>query len=93
MLTTLKNLGVTDTTLAVVRKDLLTEVPPTSFLHAVGVWSPPTILNWPVIAKNNSLYNTMVGLSQIKDIALWLTQGAANLFDLDFKAGHRFSRS
>lgn len=41
------------------RKDLLTNIPPPSFLHAVGVWSPPTILNWSVIAKNNSLYNTM----------------------------------
>ena len=69
----MKNLGITDTTLAVIRKDLLTEVPPTSFLHAVGVWSPPTILNWPVIAKNNSLYNTMVSLSQENDIVLCLT--------------------
>ncbi|MCJ1464733.1 Phosphoserine transaminase [Pseudocyphellaria aurata] len=54
-----KNLGITDITLAIVRKDLLTEVPPASFLHAVGVWSPPTIMNWSIIAKNNSLYNTM----------------------------------
>ena len=43
----------------IVRKDLLTTVPSSPFLHALGIWSPPTILNWPVIAKNNSLYNTM----------------------------------
>lgn len=46
-------------TLVIVRKDILSSQPPSSFLHALGVWSPPTILNWPVIAKNNSLFNTM----------------------------------
>ena len=54
-----KNIGITDVTLVIVRKDILATVPSASFLHAVGIWSPPTILNWPVIAKNNSLYNTM----------------------------------
>lgn len=41
------------------RKDILAERPPVSFLHAIGVWSPPVVFNWSVIAKNNSLYNTM----------------------------------
>ncbi|KAI4121199.1 MAG: hypothetical protein LQ338_006498 [Usnochroma carphineum] len=54
-----KNVGITDVTLVIVRKELLSSHPSSSFLHAVGVWSPPTILSWPVIAKNNSLYNTM----------------------------------
>ncbi|KAI4188350.1 MAG: hypothetical protein LQ346_005327 [Caloplaca aetnensis] len=54
-----KNIGITDVTLVIVRKDILSCQPPPSFLHAVGVWSPPTIFSWPVIAKNNSLYNTM----------------------------------
>ncbi|KAL8668923.1 MAG: hypothetical protein Q9168_006465 [Polycauliona sp. 1 TL-2023] len=54
-----KNIGITDVTLLIVRKDILSTQPPASFLHAVGVWSPPTILNWSIIAKNNSLYNTM----------------------------------
>ncbi|KAI4269842.1 MAG: hypothetical protein L6R35_006661 [Caloplaca aegaea] len=54
-----KNVGITDVTLVIVRKDILSLQPPSSFLHAVGVWSPPTILSWPVVAKNNSLYNTM----------------------------------
>lgn len=54
-----KNIGITDITLVILRKDILAARPPASFLHAVGVWSPPTILNWSVMAKNNSLYNTM----------------------------------
>lgn len=54
-----KNIGITDVTLVIIRKDLLTTVPSSSFLHAVGVWSPPVVLSFPVIAKNNSLYNTM----------------------------------
>lgn len=54
-----KNIGITDVTLVIVRKDILSCQPSSAFLHAVGVWSPPTILSWPVIAKNNSLYNTM----------------------------------
>ncbi|KAL8728559.1 MAG: hypothetical protein Q9166_005292 [cf. Caloplaca sp. 2 TL-2023] len=54
-----KNIGITDVTLVIVRKDLVSTHPPPSFLHAVGVWSPPSILSWPIIAKNNSLYNTM----------------------------------
>lgn len=54
-----KNIGITDITLVIVRKDLLTLQPPPAFLHAVGIWSPPTILHWPTIAKNASLYNTL----------------------------------
>ncbi|CAF9916141.1 Phosphoserine transaminase [Imshaugia aleurites] len=54
-----KNIGITDITLAIVRKDLLGDMPPPSFLHKVGVWSPPTILNWQIVSKNNSLYNTL----------------------------------
>ena len=54
-----KNLGITDITVVIVRRDLLIASPSPSFLHAVGVWSPPVVLNWSVIAKNNSLYNTL----------------------------------
>jgi len=54
-----KNIGITDVTLVIVRKDLLTTVPSSSFLHLVGVWSPPVVLSWPVISSNSSLYNTM----------------------------------
>ncbi|KAL8832980.1 MAG: hypothetical protein Q9170_004596 [Blastenia crenularia] len=54
-----KNIGITDVTIVIVRKDILSSQASSSFLHAVGVWSPPIILSWPTIAKNNSLYNTM----------------------------------
>ena len=54
-----KNIGITDTTIVIVRKDLLIDLPTSDFLHKVGVWSPPVILNWAVIAKTASLYNTM----------------------------------
>lgn len=54
-----KNIGITGVTLVIIRKDLLSTVPPSSFLHAVGVWSPPIVFDWPIIAKNNSLYNTV----------------------------------
>ncbi|MCJ1277015.1 Phosphoserine transaminase [Puttea exsequens] len=54
-----KNIGITDVTLVIVRKDILDTVPPPHFLHDVGIWSPPAVFNWSVIAKNNSLYNTM----------------------------------
>ena len=54
-----KNIGITDITITIVRKDILDTMPEASFLHRVGVWSPPVILSWPIIAKNNSLYNTL----------------------------------
>lgn len=51
--------GITDLTVVIVRTDLLTTVPSPSFLHTVGAWSPPVVFNWSIIAKNNSLYNTL----------------------------------
>ncbi|KAL9613349.1 MAG: hypothetical protein Q9167_002110 [Letrouitia subvulpina] len=54
-----KNIGITDVTIVIARKDILSNIPPTPFLHALGIWSPPAILNWSLIAKNNSLLNTM----------------------------------
>ncbi|MCJ1247839.1 Phosphoserine transaminase [Trapelia coarctata] len=54
-----KNIGITDTTIVILRKSLLAQQPTAAFLHAVGVWSPPVVFHWPTIAKNNSLYNTL----------------------------------
>ena len=54
-----KNIGITDTTIVIIRKALLESYPTPSFLHACGIWSPPVVFNWSTIAKNNSLYNTM----------------------------------
>ena len=30
-----------------------------SFLHSVGIPTPPAFMHWPTLAKNNSLYNTL----------------------------------
>ena len=49
-----KNIGITDVTLAIVRKDLLATVPSPSFLHKAGVWSPPSILNWVTISQSST---------------------------------------
>lgn len=54
-----KNIGITDVTLVIIRKDLLADVPDKPFLHATGVWSPPVVFDYRVVASNNSLYNTM----------------------------------
>lgn len=52
-----RNADITDVTFAIFRKDLLTDMlspPSPSFLHKVGVCSPPNILNWEIISKNNT---------------------------------------
>ena len=54
-----KNIGITDVTINIVRKDILNCMPDPQFLHKVGVWSPPVVLNWAIIGKHSSLYNTM----------------------------------
>ena len=54
-----KNIGITDLTIVIVRKDILAAQAAPAFLHTVGVWSPPSIMHWPTLAKNNSLYNTL----------------------------------
>ena len=54
-----KNIGITDTTIVIVRKDILSTMPTPEFLHRVGVWSPPVVLSWSIIAKYESLYNTL----------------------------------
>jgi phosphoserine aminotransferase len=57
-----KNIGNTGITIVIVRKSLL---PPTSvmappeLLRALGLPVGPIVLDWPTIAKNNSLYNTL----------------------------------
>lgn len=64
-----KNIGLVGITLVVIRKDILECFPPPAFLHAVGVWSSATVLEWNTIAKNNSLYNTI----SIPDV--WMAGG------------------
>ena len=54
-----KNISSAGLTIAVIRKDILTTAPPPAFLHSLGIWSPPTVINWPAVYKANSLYNTL----------------------------------
>ncbi|RMD43475.1 hypothetical protein DV735_g1646, partial [Chaetothyriales sp. CBS 134920] len=58
-----KNLGIPGITLAIVRKSLLTLVPPPTFLHSLAGSLPnaipPIVFDFATIAKNNSLYNTL----------------------------------
>jgi len=57
-----KNIGNAGIAIAIVRKSLLPPngVPASSdVLRAVGIPVGPIVLDWPTIAKNNSLYNTL----------------------------------
>ncbi|RMZ83539.1 hypothetical protein DV738_g1084, partial [Chaetothyriales sp. CBS 135597] len=58
-----KNLGIPGITVAIVRKSLLALVPPPTFVHALAGSlpniTPPIVLDFATIAKNNSLYNTL----------------------------------
>ncbi|EXJ80555.1 phosphoserine aminotransferase [Capronia coronata CBS 617.96] len=60
-----KNLGITGITVVIIRKSLLSLVPPPTFLHALSPVLPtsgalpPIIFSFSTIASNNSLYNTL----------------------------------
>ena len=53
-----KNIGITDITILIARKSIIASQASPSFLHSLGIWSPPSILHWPTLSKNNSLYNS-----------------------------------
>lgn len=57
-----KNLGSTGVTVAVLKKAFLpptTVQPSAALLRKLGLPIPPIILQYEIIAKNNSLYNTL----------------------------------
>ncbi|KAI1617596.1 phosphoserine aminotransferase [Exophiala viscosa] len=60
-----KNLGITGITVVIIRKSLLSLVPPPTFLHALSPVIPtsgalpPIMFSFSTIAANNSLYNTL----------------------------------
>ncbi|KIX10210.1 phosphoserine transaminase [Rhinocladiella mackenziei CBS 650.93] len=60
-----KNLGITGITVVIIRKSLLSLVPPPTFLHALSPvlptsgCLPPIMFSFAAIAANNSLYNTL----------------------------------
>ncbi|KAK5458340.1 Phosphoserine transaminase [Exophiala xenobiotica] len=60
-----KNLGITGITVVIIRKSLLSLVPPPTFLHELSSVLPtsgalpPIMFSFSTIASNNSLYNTL----------------------------------
>ncbi|KAI0023195.1 phosphoserine aminotransferase [Xylariomycetidae sp. FL0641] len=53
-----KNLGSTGVTVVVIKKSFLPQ-PPVSLMRQLALPIPPRILEYEIIAKNNSLYNTL----------------------------------
>lgn len=55
-----KNIGTTGVTIVIIRKSLLqAPVSPADVLRRLGLPVGPVALDWPTLAKNNSLYNTL----------------------------------
>lgn len=57
-----KNIGTTGITIVIIRKSLLPPIAPMAsptLLRALGLPIGPIVFDWPTIAKNNSLYNTL----------------------------------
>ncbi|KAF2233087.1 phosphoserine aminotransferase [Viridothelium virens] len=57
-----KNIGNTGITIIILRKSLLppqSELASPQLLRSLGLPIGPVVLDWPTIAKNNSLYNTL----------------------------------
>ncbi|KAI6785059.1 Phosphoserine aminotransferase-like protein [Emericellopsis cladophorae] len=57
-----KNLGSTGVTVVIIKKDLLPpklQQPSASLMRKLALPIPPIILQYEIIAKNNSLYNTL----------------------------------
>ena len=55
-----KNIGTTGVTIVIIRKSLLlAPVPSSELLRKLGLSIGPVALDWPTLAKNNSLYNTL----------------------------------
>ncbi|KJX99086.1 phosphoserine aminotransferase like protein [Zymoseptoria brevis] len=57
-----KNVGTTGITIAIIKNEFLpphAEYADPEVLRKLGLPSGPIVLDWPTIAKNNSLYNTL----------------------------------
>lgn len=57
-----KNVGSTGITIVILRKSLLppqASLAPPSLLRQLGLPIGPVVLDWPTVAKNSSLYNTL----------------------------------
>jgi phosphoserine aminotransferase len=57
-----KNIGTTGITIAIVSNSMLpphAEMADSTLLRKLGLSVGPVVLDWPTVAKNNSLYNTL----------------------------------
>jgi len=54
-----KNVGTTGITIAIIKNSLLTQLAKPDLLRKLNLPVGPVVLDWPTIAKNNSLYNTL----------------------------------
>lgn len=57
-----KNLGLTGITVVIIKKSFLAPAvsqPPAALMRDLGLPIPPIIFQYEIIAKNNSLYNTL----------------------------------
>lgn len=54
-----KNVGTTGITIVIVRKNILGQLAAPTLLRRLHLPVGPVVLDWPTIAKNNSLYNTL----------------------------------
>lgn len=74
-----KNLGSTGVTVAVIRRELLPPVtaqPSAALMRKLGLPIPPIVLQYEIIAKNNSLYNTLSIFEWVPLTPLYLRQRA-----------------
>ncbi|CUS13664.1 unnamed protein product [Tuber aestivum] len=54
-----KNIGTTGLTIAVLKSSILQTQPTPATLRALGLPIPPVMMSYPILAKHNSLYNTL----------------------------------
>ncbi|KAK8249294.1 pyridoxal phosphate-dependent transferase [Phyllosticta capitalensis] len=54
-----KNVGNAGVTVVIVKKSLLTPMAAPTLLQSLSLPVGPVVFDWPTIAKNNSLYNTL----------------------------------
>ena len=74
-----KNLGSTGVTVAVIRRELLPPVtaqPSAALMRKLGLPIPPIVLQYEIIAKNNSLYNTLSIFEWVPLTPIYLRQRA-----------------
>ncbi|PUU77403.1 pyridoxal phosphate-dependent transferase [Tuber borchii] len=54
-----KNIGTTGLTIVILKSSILQTQPTPTTLRALGLPIPPIMMDYPILAKSNSLYNTL----------------------------------